>query len=62
MAWLRLNGDLFIRTALQLLVFNFVTAQGTQFGPNVLAANAMLISAYCFNRSPWTVIHVQQKL
>lgn len=45
---LRLNGDLFIRTALLLLVFNFVTAQGAQFGPSILAGNAILMQLILF--------------
>lgn len=45
---LSLNGDLFVRTALLLLVFNFFTAQGAQFGPTLLAANAILMQLVLF--------------
>lgn len=44
----RLNGDLFVRTALLLLVFNFFTAQSAQFGAAELAANAVLIQLVLF--------------
>ena len=42
-ALLKLNGDLFFRTALLLFIFNFFTAQSGQLGPTVLAANAILM-------------------
>ncbi|SMF55768.1 multidrug resistance protein, MATE family [Alteromonadaceae bacterium Bs31] len=42
-ALLKLNGDLFIRTALLLFIFNFFTAQGAQLSHTVLAANAILM-------------------
>ncbi|WP_236074760.1 MATE family efflux transporter [Teredinibacter purpureus] len=45
---MRLNGDLFVRTALLLLVFNFFIAQSAQLGPTLLAANAILIQLVLF--------------
>ncbi|WP_045827328.1 MATE family efflux transporter [Teredinibacter turnerae] len=39
----RLNGDLLVRTSLLLLVFNFFTAQSGHLGPEILAANAILM-------------------
>ena len=50
-AWaeqLRLHGDLFIRTALLLFIFNFFTAQSGQLGPVVLAGNAILMQLVLF--------------
>ncbi len=47
-ALLRLNRDLFIRTAMLLFIFNFFTAQGAQLGQNVLAANAILMQLMLF--------------
>jgi len=44
----KLNGDLFLRTTLLLLVFNFFTAQSAQFGPVELAANAVLMQLVLF--------------
>jgi MATE family multidrug resistance protein len=40
---LRINGDLFIRTASLLGVFSFFTAQGAHMGPATVAANAILL-------------------
>ncbi len=52
--WRRLaamNGDLFVRTAILYSVLTFVTAYGARLGPDILAANAilmqlMLLSSY----------------
>lgn len=44
----KLNGDLFVRTTLLLLVFNFFTAQGARLGPEILAANAILMQLVLF--------------
>lgn len=40
---LRINSDLFIRTASLLAVFSFFTAQGAHLGPAIVAANAILL-------------------
>ena len=39
----KLNSDLFVRTSILLLVFNFFTAQGESLGTTILAANALLM-------------------
>ena len=39
----KLNRDLFLRTTSLLLVFNYFTAQSGQFGPAILAANALIM-------------------
>lgn len=41
---LHINGDLFIRTLVLLMVFAMFTALGAQQGPAVLASNAVLIT------------------
>ncbi|WP_062464372.1 MATE family efflux transporter [Demequina soli] len=44
--WRRLaamNGDLFVRTAILYAVLTFVTAYGARLGPDILAANAILM-------------------
>ena len=46
--YLKTNGDLFIRTASLLGVFNFFTAQSTHFGVDILAANALLLQLMLF--------------
>ena len=48
MALLKLNGDLFVRTSLLLFIFNFFTAQSGQLGPDILAANAILMQLVLF--------------
>lgn len=40
---IRINSDLFVRTAALLSVFTFFTAQGAHLGANVVAANAILL-------------------
>lgn len=44
----QVNSDLFIRTALLLLVFNFFTAQSGQLGTATLAGNAIIMQLVLF--------------
>lgn len=43
------NYHLLVRTVLLLLVLNFFTAQGSGFGDNILAANAILLQLVLFS-------------
>ena len=42
--WLKLNGNIFIRTLLLLFSFAFFTAQGGKAGDTILAANTVLLN------------------
>ncbi|MDR6246159.1 MATE family multidrug resistance protein [Paenibacillus hunanensis] len=42
----RANGDLLVRTICLLAMFNIFTAQSTAFGPELLAANSILIQLH----------------
>ncbi|HWR07896.1 MATE family efflux transporter [Sporomusa sp.] len=43
---MRVNGDLFIRTACLLAVFNYFAVYGLRYGDTILAANAVLLQLH----------------
>jgi len=47
-AFFKLNGDIFIRTLLLILVLSFFTSQSARLGNNILAVNSLLFQFFFF--------------